>query len=27
VQALPGEPDLDEHLVALADAAREPALR
>jgi cyclic 2,3-diphosphoglycerate synthase len=27
VQALPGEPDLDEALVALADAAREPALR
>jgi cyclic 2,3-diphosphoglycerate synthetase len=27
VRPLPGEPDLDEHLVALADAAREPALR
>jgi cyclic 2,3-diphosphoglycerate synthase len=27
VRALPGEPDLDEALVALADAAREPALR
>jgi cyclic 2,3-diphosphoglycerate synthetase len=27
VRALPGEPDLDEELVALADAAREPALR
>ena len=27
VTALPGEPDLDDALVALADAAREPALR
>ena len=27
VRPLPGEPDLDEHLVALADAAREPVLR
>jgi cyclic 2,3-diphosphoglycerate synthase len=27
VRPLPGELDLDEHLVALADAAREPALR